>query len=474
LTIDNVNITKAIEDAEEFLKNSPGLSADVKVMMNMLLLVVRLLLNKAGLNSRNSSTPPSKDPNRDKSKKDKGTRKPGGQEGHEGTTLTKVANPDVIKELLVDQSKLPPGKYKSRGYDTRQVVDIVISKVVTEYRAEIVVDEHGNKFRAPFPNEVTRPIQYGASVKTHAAYFLMAQLIPYERTSEYLRNQFGLSVSQGTLANILKEAHALLEPFEVLVKKILISQDLLHADETGINIGGKTYWLHSASNEKWTLFHPHAQRGYKGIIAGGVLDKFKGILCTDHWKAYFKLTCLHSLCNAHHLRELERAFEQDSQSWAKEMKDLLCKMNNARTDANGMIPQKDLDALLQSYRDILKKGDIECPAAEKTGKKGRLSQSKSRNLLVRLKEFEEETLRFLKNPTVPFTNNQGERDIRMTKVQQKISGCFRSLEGAIIFCRIRSYLSTCNKHGMSSTEALQILFSGKMPDFLVIPDVGAE
>jgi transposase len=205
-----------------------------------------------------------------------------------------------------------------------------------------------------------------------------------------------------------------------------------------------------------------------------VLDKFKGILCTDHWKAYFKLTCLHSLCNAHHLRELERAFEQDSQSWAKEMKDLLCKMNKAKTDANGMIPQKDLDALLQSYRDILVKGDIECPAAEKTGKKGRVAQSKSRNLLVRLKEFEEETLRFLKNPTVPFTNNQGERDIRMTKVQQKISGCFRSLEGAVIFCRIRSYLSTCNKHGMSSTEALQILFSGKMPDFLVKPAVGAE
>jgi transposase len=474
LTIDKVNITKAIEDAEEFLKNSPGLSADVKVILNMLLLVIKLLMNKSGLNSRNSSTPPSQDPNRDKTKKDKSTKKSGGQEGHEGTTLTKVTNPDVIKELLVDQSKLPPGKYKAVGFEARQVVDIEISKVVTEYRAEIVVDEHGNKFRASFPDEVTRPIQYGASVKTHAAYFLMAQLIPYERTAEYMRNQFGLTVSQGTLANILNEAYNLLEPFEVLVKEVLISQELLHADETGINIGGKTYWLHSASNEKWTLFHPHQQRGYKGIIAGGVLDKFEGILCTDHWKAYFKLTCLHSLCNAHHLRELERAFEQDSQSWAKEMKDLLCKMNKAKTEANGMIPETELEALLQSYRDILARGDIECPAAEKTGKKGRVAQSKSRNLLIRLKEFEEETLRFLKNPTVPFTNNQGERDIRMTKVQQKISGCFRSFEGALIFCRIRSYLSTCNKHGMSSTEALQILFSGKLPEFLVKPAVSAE
>ena len=474
MTIDNVNITKAIEDAEEILKNNPNLSSDVKVMMNMLLLVIKLLLNKAGLNSRNSSTPPSKDPNRDKTKRDKSTKKPGGQEGHEGTTLTKVANPDVIKHIPVDQSKLPPGKYKAVGFEARQVVDIVISKVVTEYRAEILADERGNKFRAPFPDEVTRPIQYGPSVKTHAAYFLMAQLIPFERAAEYMRNQFGVTVSQGTLANILKEAHALLEPFEVLVKDILISQGLLHADETGINIGGKTFWLHSASNEKWTLFHPHHSRGIDGINAGGILDKFKGILCTDHWKPYFKLSCLHSLCNAHHLRELERAFEQDSQSWAKEMKDLICSMNKAKNEANGMIPQKDLDALLQSYRDILAKGEIECPAAEKTGKRGRVAQSKSRNLLIRLKEFEEETLRFLKNPTVPFTNNQGERDIRMTKVQQKISGCFRSFEGALIFCRIRSYLSTCNKHGMSSTEALQILFDRKMPHFLVKPAASAE
>ena len=190
------------------------MSADVKVMMNMLLLVIRLLLNKAGLNSRNSSTPPSKDPNRLKAKKGKSTKKSGGQEGHEGTTLTKVANPDVIKELPVDQCKLPPGKYKAFGFETRQVVDIVISKIVTEYRAEIVVDEHGSKFRAPFPKEVTRPIQYGSSVKTHATYFLMAQLIPFERTTEYLRNQFGLTVSQGTLANILKEAYCKLEPFE--------------------------------------------------------------------------------------------------------------------------------------------------------------------------------------------------------------------------------------------------------------------
>jgi transposase len=345
---------------------------------------------------------------------------------------------------------------------------------VTEFRAEIVSDEKGNKYTASFPSEVTRPIQYGASVKAQATYFLMGQLIPYERTAECFRNQYGINISQGTLVNILKEAYDLLEGFEKSVKDILILEALLHADETGVNISGKNFWLHTASNEKWTLFHVNQKRGLEGMKAGGVLSHFKGILCHDHWQAYFKLSCLHSLCNAHHLRELERAFEQDLQGWAKDMQDLLCEMNKLKTESQNNIPKNDLLRLVQTYRDILERGKIECPASEKTGKKGRVAQSKSRNLLNRLIEFEEETLRFLNDPQVPFTNNQGERDIRMTKVQQKISGCFRSLEGAQVFCRIRSYLSTSSKHGISSTEALQILFSGKLPQFLVKPAGSAE
>lgn len=474
MTIGKVNILKAIEDAEAVLKNNPELSGDVKAMMNLLLLVIKLLVDKAGLNSQNSSIPPSKDPMRSKGRREKSGKKPGGQEGHVGATLVKEGNPDVIKVIPVDQSKLPPGNYRVVGYETRQVVDIEISRIVTEFRAEIVSDEKGNKYTASFPSEVTRPIQYGASVKSQATYFLMGQLIPYERTAECFRNQYGINISQGTLVNILREAYVLLEGFEKSVKEILILEALLHADETGVNIGGKTFWLHTASNEKWTMFHVNQKRGLEGMKAGGVLGQFKGILCHDHWQAYFKLSCLHSLCNAHHLRELERAFEQDLQGWAKDMKDLLCEMNNVKTDSKNNIPKEDLIRLLQSYRDILERGKIECPASEKTGKKGRVAQSKSRNLLNRLIEFEEETLRFLKDPQVPFTNNQGERDIRMTKVQQKISGCFRSLEGAQIFCRIRSYLSTCSKHGMSSTEALQILFSGKLPHFIVKPALGAE
>jgi transposase len=203
----------------------------------------------------------------------------------------------------------------------------------------------------------------------------------------------------------------------------------------------------------------------------GILENFKGILCHDHWKPYFQFNCLHALCNAHHIRELERASEHDKQQRAKNMQDLLLEMSHAKNTASGRLSDDVVAAFVTRYRNILENADIECPAPEKkTGsKRGRQAKSKSRNLLERLRNLETETLRFLHNPIVPFTNNQGERDIRMTKVQQKISGCFRAMEGAKTFCRIRSYLSTCNKQGVGPTEAMKMLFAGDLPGFIGLP-----
>ena len=178
--------------------------------------------------------------------------------------------------------------------------------------------------------------------------------------------------------------------------------------------------------------------------------------------------CTHSLCNAHHLRELTRAWEQDSQKWAKRMKALLEDMNKAVDDAGGQIGRVESEKFRHRYRAILKKGEVECPPPDETqrrGKRGRMKRSKARNLLERLRDFENDVLRFLDNNMVPFTNNLGENDIRMTKVQQKISGCFRSVDGAKIFCRVRSYLSTCRKQDVGTSMALDLLFQGKLPDF---------
>ncbi|MGH7956228.1 MAG: IS66 family transposase, partial [Opitutaceae bacterium] len=201
----------------------------------------------------------------------------------------------------------------------------------------------------------------------------------------------------------------------------------------------------------------------------GVRPHFRGTLCHDHWKAYFQFTCQHALCNAHHLRELQRAGEDDAQRWAEKMRALLLEINAATTAASGCLPEKQAEGFRCRYRSILTEGDRECPPPdprEHAGKSGRQARTKSRNLLERLRDFETETLRFMTDQRVPFTNNQGERDLRMTKVQQKISGCFRSFQGAQIFGRIRSYISTCRKHDLSPTEGLQMLFSGHLPDFI--------
>ena len=200
-----------------------------------------------------------------------------------------------------------------------------------------------------------------------------------------------------------------------------------------------------------------------------IIPNYLGVLIHDHWKPYYRyMACLHALCNAHHIRELFRACEQDNQVWAGKMKAFLEELNEKVHDSGGFLSKDIGEQYRQDYREILKQAQIECPEPEKPkekGKRGRLKRSKSRNLLERLIEYEDDVLRFMENPDVPFTNNQGENDIRMTKVQQKISGCFRSMDGAKIFCRVRSYLSTCRKHGLSSSEAMSLLFENKLPDF---------
>lgn len=472
MTIGKINISAALKNVKNLLREDKTLSTQARAMMELMVTVIYLLVAKLGINSANSSTPPSKDPYRPRGSKRKTTgekRKPGGQNGHEGTNLKKIENPDRVEELSVDRRTLPKGRYIRIGVETRQVIDIEVSKIVTEYRAEILRDAKGNQFVAAFPDGVTRPVQYGASVKAQSVYMSQHQLVPYERIRDYLTDQCGIAISAGSVFNFNKEAFDRLEEFDSIAKEQLIAQRLLNVDETGININGKCHWLHSASNDQWTLFFPHRKRGGEAMNAMGILEHFRGILCHDHWKPYFQFTCEHVLCNAHHLRELERAWEQDDQKWAKKMKALLNEMNDATDDAGGSLSADHAQVFRERYRKILAEAEVECPPPDpdsRTGKRGRIAKTKSRNLLERLRDFEAETLRFMTDKIVPFTNNQGENDIRMTKVQQKISGCFRAFEGAQIFCRVRSYLSTCRKHGIAPTEALQTLFAGALPEFL--------
>jgi transposase len=364
---------------------------------------------------------------------------------------------------------LPKGKYRVVGFESRQVFDIKITRDITEFRAEILEDQDGNRYVAEFPPHIKKDVQYGVGVKSTAVYMSQFQLIPYDRVRDQFVDQMHLPLSTGTLFNFNKAAYRALKTYDEIAKQQLIQSEQAHSDETGIQVGKKRIWLHTVCNNLWTYYYPHKKRGSEAMDEIGILPNFRGILCHDHWKPYYSYNCIHALCNAHHKRELVYAEEQDNQKWAKEMKGLLAEINKAVDKAGGKLSKVKSKRYREKYRKILRAAEIECPEPKRKktkGKRGRPKKSKSRNLLERLIKFEDDTLRFMDNKIVPYTNNLGESDLRMTKVQQKISGCFRSIEGAYIFCRIRGYISTCRKHDVHATKALRLLFEGRLPDFL--------
>jgi len=472
MKVENIDVTSSINNIRNLLKKDKTVSPAIVASIELLITVVTILLNQKNLNSRNSSKPPSQDPNRlRKTRKDKGQKrgkkKPGGQKGHPGANLKPVEIPDEIEEILIDRRTLPSGEYTQIGFEKRQVFDIKVSMKVTEHQGELLEDQNGNQWIANFPEGINNPTQYGNEVKSQSVYMSQFQLVPQLRVTDYFNDQLGLPISKASIQNFNQEAYKRLEDFEAWAKRMLLNSPLNNADETGVNVNGNRFWFHLLSNTQIALYQVDEKRGAEAMDRMGILPRYKGILCHDHWKPYYRYNCIHCLCNAHHLRELERAWEQDGQKWAKKMKALLEEINEkVKKTKTGKLSKKKIRYYQKRYRMILSKGEKECPLVTPNGKRGRTKQSKSRNLLDRLKDFEDDTLRFMKETLVPFTNNRAENDLRMTKVQQKISGCFRSLGGAKVFCRIRSYLVTCRKNGVSPTDALRLLFEGKLPNFV--------
>ena len=470
MTLDTIDIDATLSEVERLLKEDKTLSPALTSLISVLVVVIKLLTNRVGLNSSNSSKPPSSDSNPKKQVRKKSEKKSGGQLGHVGKTLIQIEEPDDIQLVKIDRRTLPKGHYEDAGIEKRQVFDIDISRWVVEYQAEVLINKaNGERYIATFPDGVNKAVQYGNKLKAHAVYMSQYQLLPYNRVQEFFTQQLGIPLSEGSIYNFNVEAFKKAKPFEDITKQQLTDAALLHVDETGVNINGARHWLHCATNASWTYFFAHKKRGNEATNSVGILSAFTGVLCHDHWKPYYCYTdCLHCLCNAHHLRELTRTWEQDGQQWAQHMKLFLEETNSAVHESGGKLNHQDSEACWLRYRELLRSAEIECPPPDekdKRGKRGRLKRSKARNLLERLINFEEDVLRFMDNTIVPFTNNQGERDIRMTKVHQKISGCFRSMKGAEIFCRVRGYLSTCRKQGVNSSQAMELLFNGELPDF---------
>jgi len=435
---------------------------------------VQRLRDQLAKNSSNSSKPPSSDglnKPKPKSLRPRGKRKPGGQKGHKGHTLRMVEKPDHTVPHAVVQCEccgLPLAEQETEGVEKRQVFDIPEPKVeTTEHRAEIKTCACGHVNKAAFPPDVNAPVQYGPRIRAVATYLKDYQLLPYERLGEIMRELLGCpSFSEGTLANITGECAARLEQTDEMLRELAARAQLAGFDETGVRAEGALRWVHSVSTDYLTWYFPHAKRGNTGMDEAGVLPNFQGRAVHDFWKAYLNYDCLHAFCNAHLLRELTFLWEQQQQRWAKDMIDLLLEIKDAteaavNADLCTLLPA-DLDRFQARYFHIVIDGLDKNPFQKRApGKRrGRAKQSKAWNLLNRFREYAGEILAFMYDFSVPFDNNLSERDLRMIKVKQKISGTIRSSAGLLGFCRIRSYVSTARKNGLSALQALQRVFEG--------------
>ena len=427
------------------------------------------LRRRLGLDSSNSSKPPSSDGLKKKprttSLRDKSGKKSGGQKGHKGNNLQQVETPDKIEhhdvcECAHCQAKLDASNVV--GSRKRQVFDIPEPRLeVTEHVAGISkCPVCGKITKADFPEGVNAPVQYGERIKSAAVYFNVQQLIPEDRTADIMTDLFSApSLCPASIASWAKEKAKQLEPVIKAIQEKLKASHTRHLDETGFRIGGKTQWLHTVSSTALTCYFATEKRGDIPIF----LQDAGGVIVHDHFKPYYKTLAelLHALCNAHHLRELKALIEHDKEAWANEMHWLLMLTNSfvreAKAKGHTALLPSLLECIVELYDLIVDAGLAYHRSLPPPVKKSRTGQKKRRpghNLLRRLRDFKEDVLRFAHDFRVPFTNNLAEQDIRMMKVRMKISGCFRTMEGAQTFATLRSVISTARKQGWNILKTL--------------------
>lgn len=440
------------------------LLAEIKVLKEDLARFHRML----GLNSSNSSKPPSSDGLKKpssrlkpapKSLRVKGKKKSGGQTGHKGSTLKQVETPDQVIHHAIStcpccQSNL--GAQSSGRTIKRQVFDMLpIVRDVTEHQAELKYCNTCSKdVHAPFPLDVTAPVQYGNRLKAFVVYLNQGQFIPEDRLQEVMLDLFSYPMSTATLVKFSNRFAADIAELDKATLKSIIHADVRHSDETSFRVGGKTWWLHLLSTTDATHYWVSAKRG------DIVRDLDSGTLVHDHFKPYYahNPNVTHGLCNAHHLRELNALIDIEKEGWAHCMKILLNVANK--------LPDLCFDWISRTYDGIVRRGLIYHEALGPLAPKNRGKQKRrpGHNLLIRFRNFKADVLRFRINEDVPFTNNLAERDVRMMKVKQKISGGFRTDEGAITFCRIRGFISTARKQGRNILQSIDAVLNRQTSD----------
>jgi transposase len=451
-------------------------------LIERLLERVEELERRQAKDSHNSSQPPSSDrfsrQKKSRSQRKRSGKNAGGQDGHPGNTLLLSQTPDEVIALpqvtqcqhcQADLTTLA-AKYLER----RQVVDVPLPRLqITQYLGECKqCPQCQGETHAAFPRGVTAPVQYGPRVGAMGIYLVMQQLLPWSRTCEVLRDLLGVQLSEGTLAKLIERTSEQLIPVEEQIKTALGASPVIHQDETGLYVKNRRVWMHVTSTAGLTHYQVHENRGHQALETIGILATFHGVSVHDCWATYFRYGCQHALCLVHILRELTYLAEELGLLWAAKLKKLLLAMKQATEEAcsqgKSCLSPPEVAAFTARFLALLDEGDLLHPSIPTPkGKRGRAKQHPARNLLDRLRKHQQAALLFLERQEVPFDNNLAERDLRMVKVQQKVSGTFRSSQGAVHFCRIRGYLSTLRKQGLHIFSALHATLCGQplLPSF---------
>jgi len=445
---------------------------------------IQALEDQLAKNSSNSGKPPSSDglkkPSRNRSLRKSSGKKSGAQPGHPGHRLEMAAIPDRIEKYRVQrcshcQASLEevPAEYVEK----RQEYELPpLRLIVTEHQAEVKrCPCCGRTTQAEFPEGITQLAQYGPGFKALLTYLNQKHFIPLERVNEFCEDVFHHSVGEGTIVEANAQVAETVEPVNERTKQYLIeTEETVHFDESGLRVKGKLNWIHSASTPRVTCYHVDPKRGQEGIDRAGILPQRTGNSMHDDWKPYYSYSdAQHDACNAHHLRGLAFLQERYPQDWEGEMAKHLLAIKQAVEEALAQgrdgLTAEQITTFEARYDELVEQGLGLNPLPERPpGKRGKLKQPPPKNLLDRLRDHKSAVLAFMYDFKVPFDNNLAERDIRMVKLKQKISGCFRSEDGAQVFCLIRGYLSTAQKNGVSALEALKMAMCGSpyVPDFL--------
>jgi transposase len=455
------------------LSSGGKMTAESRALFQAMLMLFEVLMavfleKNTRKDSRNSSKPSSQT-----TKDDSATGQPGAKGKGTAQNDVRSGNTRTVETLVVakvnqcqtcgeDLSDTP-----CQGHERRTRIDIIFEKVVNHVDAEIKYCPYcETRTKGRFPADMSGPLQYGPGIKAFVLNLLIAQMVPLNRIQKSIKTLIGQAISEATILKYVMQLHQALAAWEHSAIEQILKMPALHVDETSLRVDKKNHWIHVCSSGDITLKFLHPKRGREAIEAIGVIPRYGGVVIHDCWASYLAYDqCDHGLCGSHLLRELQFAIDAHGYAWAANMKRLFqetCAKVSKRK--RKQLTQSEYKNLQKRYRNILTRGEKELPPipARQNGKRGRIAKSDAHNLCERLNRYEVAVLLFAKRSYVSFTNNRAERDLRMSKVKQKVSGCFRTQKYAEAYCRISSYLQTMAYQGYNPLVAIQLVISGQI------------